>query len=774
VAVGAVLAGAHALGVLGPLSDLTFLIFGIGALGAMIVGVRRYRPRLRWPWWCISVALVLFVIGGAAREYLGTLGNLTATRSLLPDLITIPGYCCLGVALSGLAHVRRRRGGDLDALLDGIVAALAALSLAWALLITPVLGHLHTPMKVRIVVAVYPPLSVAFVAIAARFAFNPLRARTQALRYLVAGLASMVVGDVLYMLVELGVLQHMMVLDLPYALAFVAVGGCMLHPSMRQITEPVPVDASAPTRGRLGFVALALCVPAIVSVTRGEGSTGDRLVQAAIVIALTVTAVWRVLRALQAHARSERRLGYQATHDALTGLPNRAAARDQIRAALNDAVATGSYAAVLFLDLDRFKLVNDTFGHILGDDLLVAIARRLAAVIGPPNVVARIGGDEFLVILTALQRRGEALEVGELLREHLHAPFIVGNSEVYTSVSIGLSTSAGLEPGVNADSLIRDADTAMYQAKEAGRDGVAVFASSMRDRVLERLALERELRFALERGQLRLHFQAMVTLPSGRLDGFEALLRWTHPTRGQVPPSAFIPVAEDTGLIVDIGAWVLWEACAAVAHWRRSVPGGADLRVSVNLSARQLKDTSLLDVVGEALVRNGLPGSSLCLEITESLLMDNPDAAAELLSRVRALGVRLSIDDFGTGYSSLAYLKRFPVGEVKIDRSFVDGLDCDDSAEESLVAAIIAMAGALGMATTAEGVETLAQGRRLLALGCSGAQGFLISRPVPASDVAGTVARLGLWSPRAWLEAPTEARKRRVDRLPVGGSNGVR
>jgi len=620
------------------------------------------------------------------------------------------------------------------------------------------------------VLAAYPSLSVFFVAIAARFAFNPLRVRTRAFRYLLGALTAMLVGDAFYMFAELGVLGHVAALDLPYSIAFVCVGGCMLHPSMRQVTEPVPIDSSAPTLGRLSIVAVALCVPAVVSVTRIQGPTDGRIVQAIIVLALTVTAVWRMLRALQAHARSERRLVYQATHDALTGLPNRTAALDHIAGALSYAAATGRYAAVLFLDIDRFKLVNDTFGHSLGDDLLIAIADRLTTIVAPPNIVARIGGDEFVVLLTNLNAPGDALELGDLLREGVHAPFIVRHAEVYTSVSIGLATADGLNPDVDADSLIRDADTAMYQAKEAGRDGVAVFDSSMRDRVLERLALEHDLRFALERQEFRLHFQPIVALPSGQLLGFEALIRWTHPTRGQVPPSAFIPLAEDTGLIVEIGTWVLRAACAALSGWRRSLPGGESLRISVNLSARQLKDPSLIQVVRDAIMRNGIPGPSLCLEITESLLMDNPEAAADVLREVRALGIKLSIDDFGTGYSSLAYLKRFPVDEVKIDRSFVDGLDRDDSAEESLVAAIIAMAGALGMSTTAEGVETLGQGRRLMSLGCGSAQGYLIARPMPGADVAATVARLASWSPRSWLDAAPEGG---LEGLPVGGGHGA-
>jgi EAL domain-containing protein (putative c-di-GMP-specific phosphodiesterase class I) len=282
--------------------------------------------------------------------------------------------------------------------------------------------------------------------------------------------------------------------------------------------------------------------------------------------------------------------------------------------------------------------------------------------------------------------------------------------------------------------MIRDADTAMYQAKDAGRDGFALFDSSMRDRAAERLALENDLRSSIERGELEVHFQPIVALPNGPALGVEALLRWTHPRLGQISPAKFVPIAEDTGLIVEIGAWVLAESCRSLAQWRRDVPAAAELYVSVNLSARQLRDPGLMEHVQTALGDNQLPARALCLELTESILMENL-AEAAVLNDLRAMGIRLSIDDFGTGYSSLAYLKRFPLDYVKIDRAFVEGLDRPDTSDESLVAAIVAMSGALGMVTIGEGVETAAQERRLIALGCGAGQGYRYSRAVPADQL---------------------------------------
>jgi EAL domain-containing protein (putative c-di-GMP-specific phosphodiesterase class I) len=284
----------------------------------------------------------------------------------------------------------------------------------------------------------------------------------------------------------------------------------------------------------------------------------------------------------------------------------------------------------------------------------------------------------------------------------------------------------------------------MYSAKEVGRDAVVVFDDSMRDRVAHRLELERDLRHALDRGELTVYYQPVVHLPSGEISGFEALLRWHHPTRGTVSPLTFIPIAEETGLITKIGAWVFDEACRQLRVWRTSLRNGDRLTMAVNISARQLNDSDLPFMIDRTLWRHRLDGQAVCLELTESMLLDNPDAAVGILERLRERGLHLAIDDFGTGYSSLAYLQRFPFDRVKIDRAFVEPLDQPDSSEHQLVAAIVAMADALGMATVAEGVETIEQAHQLVAMGCGTAQGFYYSRPVPADAVPDAVQRLGV------------------------------
>jgi diguanylate cyclase (GGDEF)-like protein len=742
--VGLVWAGLLATGALGALSDITYPILGTGAVVCAVVGVRRNRPALSWPWWVIGASLALLVVGGSVRESMGVVGDLTPGRSPIPDLITIPGYLILGVGLIGIVHARRRGREEVDVLLDGLVAALAALALAWIFLVNPALYHDHAPLSVRLALTCYPPLSVFFLAVAAGLAFSGRTRRPFSYDLLLGSMVFMVLGDLVYMMLEIGVVHGIgHLVDAPYALAFVAFMGSALHPSMRELTEPVPTEKVAPRSARLALVAIALAIPGLITVTRTDAPAGDRIALGLIVMSLTAAAIWRMFRALRAHAISEAELAHQATHDTLTGLPNRRAVHEHLGALLTDLPANGGIVAVLFLDVDRFKLVNDTHGHGLGDELLLAVARRLRDCTRPDDLVARIGGDEFVVVVRGLSGVTRAMEVAERTRLAFGVPFEVRGSELASSASIGVSITDGSDPHVDAESMIRDADTAMYQAKEAGRDAVAVFDPSMRDRAAQRLELERDLRHALARGELSVHYQPVVRLPVGQVEGFEALLRWSHPTRGQVPPMSFIPVAEETGLIVEIGAWVMQEACRQLAEWRGAVDGGDHLFVAVNISARQLRDEGLIATVQEALLAHRLPPGALHLELTESLLMEKPGDAAELLNRLRRVGVRLAIDDFGTGYSSLAYLQRFSVDVVKIDRSFVDGVERPDSSEESLVAAIVAMAGALRVTTVAEGVETSAQAHRLHELGCDIAQGYHYARPLPAEEVPAVVARLG-------------------------------
>ena len=420
-----------------------------------------------------------------------------------------------------------------------------------------------------------------------------------------------------------------------------------------------------------------------------------------------------------------------ALTDPLTRLPNRVLFADRLDHALARARRDGTQVAVLLLDVDQFKLVNDSLGHDAGDELLTGIAPRLLDAVRESDTVARLAADEFAVLCEGIQEDDDALALGERIGASLREPVPVQGRQLFVTASTGVVISAaGAE---TTPELLSHADAAMYRAKEAGRGRVVLYDELTRGGWVDRLRMETDLRLALERGELSLVYQPIVDLRDGRTRSVEALLRWTHPERGAIGPDVFIPVAEETGLIVEIGRWVLETAVAQVAEWQRTQPGARGLGVTVNVSGRQLFHESLVGDVERVAAESGIAPGTLGLEITESVLMDEGDAVT-VLEALRARGARLSLDDFGTGYSSLSYLKRFPLDTLKIDRAFVSGLGTgqDDAA---LVATIVSMAGTLGLEVVAEGVETEEQLRLLRDLGCDRAQGFLLARPLPPADL---------------------------------------
>ncbi len=424
---------------------------------------------------------------------------------------------------------------------------------------------------------------------------------------------------------------------------------------------------------------------------------------------------------------AEQQLLHNAFHDPLTALPNRVLFTDRLRRVLDEVKSgDGASFAVLFLDLDRFKVVNDSLGHQIGDQLLVAAARRLEACLRPGDMVARLGGDEFAIIVDRVKHSSDAVQAAERIREHLAAPFNLSGHEVFISASIGISLNqiASEEP----EDILRNADTAMYRAKEHGRGSFELFDKGMHIRNAALSQLQTGLRRALAHGEFRVHYQPIISLDSWRISGFEALVRWEHPEHGYISPLKFIPVAEETGLIIPIGQWVLREACEQLRAWQEQFPSDPPLSISVNLSGKQLSQPDLIDRISKILDETGLAPESLKIEITESAIIENIDAAATTLKRIKALGIRLSLDDFGTGYSSLSYLHRFPIDTLKIDRSFVSRINLPKNTE--IVRTILTLASNLGMDVVAEGVETRDQILQLTGLNCEYVQGYLLSKPI--------------------------------------------
>jgi len=426
---------------------------------------------------------------------------------------------------------------------------------------------------------------------------------------------------------------------------------------------------------------------------------------------------------------AEKRIRYLAQRDALTGLPNRLLLKDRLEQVLATAKRMRRRLAILCIDLDDFKMVNDTLGHAAGDALLCEAARRMQHSTRAMDTVARPGGDEFIVVQAEIHGWEDAKGLAQRLIALLDKPFEIAGERVHCGASIGVSLYPG--DGDSADVLIRHADLALYRAKAAGRNNLCFFLPSMNDDVRERRQLEEELRGALERDELRLFYQPLVDLKTGRIVGVEALLRWPHPVRGMVPPSTFIAIAERSGLILQIDRWVLREACRQAQAWRE-IGLGVE-RVAINLSAMQLSRPDLVEKLERALGTTGLPGECLEIEITESVLLTDTDTVAKTLAAVDALGISLSVDDFGTGYSSLIYLRRFPVSKVKIDRSFVGSM-CTNADDAAIVRAILSLGHSLGLDVVAEGVETQEQFDYLRQLGCDKAQGYLVARPMSSVD----------------------------------------
>lgn len=443
---------------------------------------------------------------------------------------------------------------------------------------------------------------------------------------------------------------------------------------------------------------------------------------------------------------TEAQLVHDALNDSLTGLANRVFLEHRIQHVLNRAKRDERLQfAVLFIDLDRFKVINDGLGHPVGDQLLVRLAERLRQCVRPSDTVARLGGDEFIILLEDVRDEADPTRVANRVQELLRDPFELDGHEVFTSASIGIAPGSPRYRSVQ--DILRDADAAMYRAKALGKNRHAMFDDEMHARAMEVLKLETDLRHAIDRQEFVLHYQPIVSLADGSLHGFEALVRWRHPDRGMVSPAVFIPMMEETGLIVPLGSWVLAEACRQLKAWRDRFPRFADLTVNVNVSGKQFVKANLVSEVEGALADTSLSARAVCLEITESVMMSNSEDAAATLSALRRLGVCIAVDDFGVGYSSLSQLHRFPIDALKVDRSFVQRIGSSDAAggEAEIIGTIVTLAKNLKLSVTAEGIETPLQLERLKALGCELGQGFLFAKPMGVEDVEAMLASGAPW-----------------------------
>jgi diguanylate cyclase (GGDEF)-like protein len=448
------------------------------------------------------------------------------------------------------------------------------------------------------------------------------------------------------------------------------------------------------------------------------------------------TVVQKLRQEINERQRVQQQLIHDALHDSLTGLPNRTLLTERIEFTIAHAKRNTDYKyGLLFIDLDRFKVINDSLGHSIGDQLLIAVSNLLQECVRENDLVARLGGDEFVILLDGIKSVQDATLIGERIQQKMRSPFDLQGQNIFTSASIGIVF--GSTEYHNPADLMRDADIAMYRAKDKGKARYTIFDQTMYDETLKLVELENSLRFALKRNELSMHYQPIISLDNNHLVGFEALIRWQHPERGAISPVEFIPIAEDTGLILDIGEWLLKEACQQLQTWRQqfaSVPQINSLKMSINLASQQLQEPEFIQKLDQILLETGLEGSSLRLEITESVLIEPEGTIQNTLRQIKNRNIKLSIDDFGTGYSSLSYLRRFPIDNLKIDRSFINQMNLDSENFE-IVRLIITLAKTLGMKTISEGVETALQLNQLKGLGCEFAQGYLFSIPLAPKEI---------------------------------------
>ena len=692
--------------------------------------------------------------GLVALAFLTAAGNVIRTMSVghpraqpWAEVIALSGVLMVIGAVATVA--RNRRGRDFWPILaDGGIVALGVWLLAWVTIVRPTLDRVGVDPWLTVLRSAFQPLGaiIAFLLIIVLFSD---KARTPAVFYCSGAIALALVSGLMHGLSISG--HGTSYTHASTALSVVALGtlyASVMHPSVRTLTRPSADGPERSITGRILVTTAALLVPIIVMSATTPTGAMDRVVRSLSVGLLALLVTVRTAQTVSSNRTAQSTLLHSAQTDALTGLPNRSLLLEQINATLHESWKSHEHPTVFFIDLDRFKNINDSLGHAAGDRVLCVIAERLRHTVPSRATVARISGDEYVVFDPASPSLADAMALANMLLAQFREPLPLATpaGDMFVTASIGI---ARLEPQShrNADVLLGHADTAMYQAKEAGRNCVAMFDESMHERVAHRLSVETALFRALDRDELRLYYQPILEMTTGEVTGFEALMRWQQADGTIVSPAEFIPIAEETGIIIKMGAWALLEAMNQLRTWIDDGVCSPTANMSVNVSPRQLADPAFPTVVNDMLMQSHVSPSLLWLEVTEGIMIAEPEVALATLRRLRSLGVRVAIDDFGTGYSSLSSLQQFPLQRIKIDRAFVQGV-ADNANDRSLVRTIIAMGASLGLDMVAEGVETVQQLQVLSELGCTKAQGYLISRPMPPDAMRSTVAaleRVGAW-----------------------------
>jgi diguanylate cyclase (GGDEF)-like protein len=641
------------------------------------------------------------------------------------DVLWLLTYPCYVVALNATVRQQRRedrRGNALDA----TILVVSGTLLMWEFVLQPVATAAGIPLLAHAVAIGYPAMDLLVFAMLVRVAII-VSWRNPALRLLLTSFMALLAADTVYALaLSAGTYHFGGPTDGIWMASYLLIGVAALHPQARELGHMTPSSGQRLSRGRLAFLCVSVLTGPILLVNRDQ----DLLVVSCGCVATFLLVMARMTGLNRELVSVGVELESRATTDPLTGLANRAAFHEQLAAMLAQPERRQAKTAVLFVDLDDFKDVNDSHGHAAGDALLCIVADRLRETVRPGDVVARLGGDEFALLLNGVPDWAAALAVAERTVAALGTPAQILGHRLHLSASVGLALA---EDGCTADVLVRHADLAMYTAKGKGKNRTEAYDAALDHAVGDYQALKTDVVGAAERGELVVDYQPVVRLHTGEPIGVEALVRWQHPTRGLLPPSSFIGLAEENGAIIEIGSWVLETACRQVESWQRR-HDRPEFFLSVNVSVRQLDQTTFADEVAEVLGRTALAPGSLVLEITESVLANPTGRAAETLALVRGHGVKVAIDDFGTGYASINYLSRMPIDILKVDRSFVSGEQRGPQAD-SLLAAIIGLAQRLELDIIPEGIEQPDQLARLQALGCETGQGFFLHRPLAAQAI---------------------------------------